>query len=110
VRTLHNQPDSGPDLRGRKRALAHIETAAIGHYLDDKSVPLDDRGKSWQDIAEAASAILPKTPHFKPPGLRTVTPHTIQQSCKLDEDIINAKCEEEKELTREIKPRTALIG
>src|SRR5579871_933429 len=27
VRTRHNQPDSGPDPRGRKRALTRIDTA-----------------------------------------------------------------------------------
>ena len=44
VRTLHHQPDSGPDPRGKKRALTRSETAAIALYADDASVPLDDRG------------------------------------------------------------------
>src|SRR5450755_1608004 len=29
-RTLHNQPDLGPDPRGRKRAILRSETAVIG--------------------------------------------------------------------------------
>jgi hypothetical protein len=44
LRTLHNQPDSGPDPRGRKRALRRSDTAAIADYLDDETVPLDERG------------------------------------------------------------------
>lgn len=45
VRTHHNQPDSGPDLRSRKRALTRTDTAAIADYLSDSDVPLDDKGK-----------------------------------------------------------------
>jgi hypothetical protein len=37
--------------------------------------------------------------HFKPPGIRTITTQTVQRACKLDEDLITAVCEEEKELT-----------
>jgi hypothetical protein len=99
VRTLHNQPDSGPDLRGRKRAISRADSSAIADYLDDSTVPLDDKGKPWLDIAEDAGVSLPETTHFKPPGSRTIITHTVQQSCKRDEGIINAICEEEKELT-----------
>ena len=100
VRTLHNIPDSGPDPRGRKRAIIRQDTSAIADYLDDDTVPLDDRGKPWQDIAEDAGVILPKTTHFKPPGLRTVEPRSIRRACKSDEGIINAVCDEEKELLK----------
>ncbi|KAG9230643.1 hypothetical protein BJ875DRAFT_444820, partial [Amylocarpus encephaloides] len=89
----------GPDPRGRKRALIRSDTAAIGNYLDDPSIPLDNRGKPWLDIAEDAGITLPTTIHFKPPGVRTVNPFTIRKQCKDDEEVINAKCEEEKELT-----------
>ena len=99
VRTRHNQPDSGPDLRGRKRALTWTETAAISDYLDDSTISLDDKGKPWLEITQDAGITLPKTTHFKPPGVRTVTTQTVQRACKLDEDLINAVCEEEKELT-----------
>ena len=100
VRTRHNQPDSGPDPRGRKRGLTRTETAAISDYLDDSTTSLDDKGKPWLDIATDAGVKLPKTTHFNPPGLRTINPKPIQRACKDDEDIINAICEEEKELTQ----------
>ena len=96
--TRHNHPDTGPDPCGRKRSLTRSETAAISDYLEDESVPLDDRGAPWQDIAEAASVDLPKSVHFKPPGLRTIDARVIQRACRDDEDIINAVCKEEKEL------------
>lgn len=99
-RTLHNQPDLGPDPRGRKRAILRSETAAIGHYVDDIKVSQEDKGNPWLDITEDAGVSLPKTTHFKPPGLRAVEPQTVQRAYKVDEDIINVVCEEEKELTR----------
>jgi hypothetical protein len=98
-RTCHNQPDSGPDPRGRKRAFTRLDTSAISDYLDDYTVSLDDKGLPWLDIAEQAGVDLPETFHFKPPGLRTVSTQTLQRACKADEDLINAICEEEKELT-----------
>lgn len=101
VRTRHNLPDSGPDPRGRKRGLTRTETAAISDYLDDSTTSLDDKGKPWLDIAEDAGIKLPQTTHFQPPGLRTIDPKPIQQACKVDEGLINAVCEEEKELTRD---------
>jgi hypothetical protein len=100
VRTRHNQPNSGPDPRGRKRALTRTETAAISSYLDDSTTSLNNKGKPWLDIAEDAGVILPTTTHFKPAGSRTITARTVQHSCKLDEDLISAVCEEEKELTK----------
>lgn len=99
-RTLHNQPDIGPDPRGKKRALRRSDTAAIASYLADPSTSLDDAGKPWLDIAEAADVDLPQTEHFKPPGKRTITYRTIQRTCKADEGIINAVAEEERELTK----------
>ena len=98
IRTFHNRPDTGPDPRGPKRVLKRSDTAAIASYLDDDTVTLDDRGAPWQDVAEAAGVSLPLTTHFKPPGSRTMTPKAIQRACKKDEDLINAVCEEEKEL------------
>jgi hypothetical protein len=47
ARTLYNIPDSGPDPHGRQRALIWQDTSAITDYLDDDTVPLDDRGKPW---------------------------------------------------------------
>jgi hypothetical protein len=99
VRTLHNQVDKGPDPRGRKRALNRSDTTAIADYLNDDSIPLDDKGKPWADIAEASGVVLPQTYHFKTPGYRTINPKPIQRACRDDEGIINAVCEEEKELT-----------
>lgn len=99
TRTLHNRPDIGPDPRGRKRALTRADTRAIGDYLDDPAVPLDNKGKPWLDIAEDAGVTLPETTHFKPSGLRSITSQTVQRACKVDEDIITAICEEEKQLT-----------
>ena len=98
VRTLHNQQDLGPDPRGPKYALLRSETAAISNYLDDRDVPLDDKGKPQLSIAVDAGVTLPKTLHFKPPGVRTIEPQSVQRACKRDEDIINAVREEEKEL------------
>ncbi|KIN01395.1 hypothetical protein OIDMADRAFT_145468 [Oidiodendron maius Zn] len=99
VRTLHNQVDKGPDPRGRKRALKRSDTAAIADYLDDSNTLLDKKGAPWHDIAEQAGIKLPCTTHFKPLGLRLVNTQSIQRACKEDKGIINAICEEEKELT-----------
>jgi hypothetical protein len=100
VRSLHNQPDSGPDPRGRKRALIRQDTSAIADYTDDRTVPLDDRGGPWLDITMEAGVTLPQTYHFKPPEMRIVTTRAVQRACKTDEDLINAICKEEKELTQ----------
>ena len=97
-RTCRNNPDSGPDPRGRKRALKRLDIAAISNYLNDESVPLNDRGAPWQDIAEAAGVELLDSTHFKLAGRRTISARAIQRACRDDEDIINAVCEEEKEL------------
>jgi hypothetical protein len=99
TRTLHNLPNIGPDPRGRKRALKRSDTAAVGDYLDDSHTSLDEKGAPWLDIAVQAGVDLPQTTHFKPPGLRTVNTQSVQRACKEDEGIINAICEEEKELT-----------
>jgi hypothetical protein len=66
--------------------------------LDNPTTSLDDKGKPWLDIAEDTGVTLPQTTHFRPSGLRTVNGEAIQRACKRDEDIINAVCEEEKEL------------
>jgi hypothetical protein len=100
-RTRHNQPDSGPDPRGQKRAITRSDTAAIAAYADDASVPLDNRGAPWLDLAEASGVQLPQTYHIKPPGYRTIEPQSVQKACKQDEDMTNAVCEEEKELTKD---------
>jgi hypothetical protein len=100
VRTLHNQPDLGPYPRSRPKTIPHQDTVAIGDYLDDPRVPLNDKGKPWKDVANNTGVELPLTAHFKPPGYREVEPQTIQRSCKEDEGIINAKCEEERLLTK----------
>ena len=99
ARTLHNQPDSGPDPRGRKRVFTRQDTSAIADYTDDGTIPLDDRGKPWLNIAIAAGVTIPETYYFKPPGMRTVTTRTLQKACNQDEGLINAICEEERELT-----------
>jgi hypothetical protein len=85
----------------RELFIIRQDITVITNYVDDGTVPLDDRGAPWQDIAKAAGVILPKTIHFKPLGSRTVQPQTIQRACKADRDIINAICEEEKELTED---------
>jgi hypothetical protein len=55
LRTFHNRDDdNGPDPRGRKRAITRQDTAAIADYLDDDSVPLDDRGTPWQTVVKEA--------------------------------------------------------
>ena len=77
-RTLHNQPNPGPDPRGRKRAILRSDSAAISDYLSNDSTPFDDKSKPWLDIAEDAGITLPVTTHFKPPGLRTINPETIR--------------------------------
>lgn len=87
--SLHNQLDHAPDPQGRKRVLTRSDTAAISEYLNDDLVPLDDRGKPWVDIVEDAGVMLPCT----------IQPQTIQHACKHNEDIINALCMEEWELT-----------
>ncbi|KAH7342929.1 hypothetical protein BKA65DRAFT_538110 [Rhexocercosporidium sp. MPI-PUGE-AT-0058] len=93
-------PDSGPDPRGRKRALTRNDTAIIADYLDDDKEPLNDRGALWQDIAEAAGVVLPETIHFKLARKQTVDARTIRRACEADEDFGNFVCEEEKELNK----------
>jgi hypothetical protein len=77
VRTRHNIVDSGPDPRRRKRCLLWSETAAIADYLDDESVPLDNRGGPWRDITEASGVQLSPTLHFKPSGYRIIGSQSI---------------------------------
>ena len=100
VQTLYNIPDSGLDPRGRKRAIIQQETSIIADYLDNDTVPLDNRGKPQQDIAEDAGVILPKTTYFNPPRLYIVEPQSIWRACKSDKGIINAVCDKEKELSK----------
>ena len=70
LRTRHNRFDSSPDSRGRKPVLLRLDTAAIGSYLNDDSIPLEDCGVPWKDVAEAAGVTLLNTQKFKPPGTR----------------------------------------
>jgi hypothetical protein len=77
LRTFYNQPDSGPNLRGRKRAILQLETAVISKFLNDASVLLNNRGKPWLDIVTDASVTLLQTTHFKLPGLCTVSLQTV---------------------------------
>jgi hypothetical protein len=97
-RKLHNRPDHGPDPRGRKRGLTRDDTTAIANYLDDdKHVSLEDRGAPWDDIALEAGCDLPEVnwnSKHKPLGQES-----IQRACKADHGIINAVCEEERELS-----------
>lgn len=100
-RTLHKQPDLGPDPRGRKRSLTRSDTAAIAAYLDDPTTTLDQKAQPWLEIAESAGVQLPYTHHFKPEGQRIVEPQIIQQACKKDENLISAVCEEERKLSKD---------
>jgi hypothetical protein len=77
ARTLYNQEEAGPDPRGRKRVFKRSETAAVSSYLDNLTVSLDNKGKPWQDVIEDAGVILPQPTHFKPPGVRLMTPKSI---------------------------------
>lgn len=97
--TSDASPDLSPDPCDRPNTIPHQGTAAIGDDLDDPKALLDNKGKPWRDIARNAGIELPKTMHFKPPEGRTVWPQTIQTRYKKDEGIINAACEEERELT-----------
>ena len=44
TRTFHNRLNSRPNTRGQKRALTRSDTAAVGNYLNNNTVPLKDRG------------------------------------------------------------------
>ena len=98
LRTHYNQPNSGPDNRGRKRALKQSETAAIGAYCNDESIPLDNRGAPWPTIARDTSVPLPLIYHSKTDSNEPLNSDTIRLSCREDEGLINAVYEEEKEL------------
>lgn len=43
-RRLHNQPDASFGPRGCKCTLWRKDIAVIGRYVDDPTVPLDDKG------------------------------------------------------------------
>jgi hypothetical protein len=73
--------------------------SAITDYLNNETVPLDNRGKGWLDITQGAGVILPETTHFKLYSKRIVNSHILQEAYKSDEGIINAVYKEEKELT-----------
>jgi hypothetical protein len=53
----------------------------------------------WLDLTEAFGIQLLETYHHKPLGYYTIEPPSIQTACRDDEGMINAVCEEEKELT-----------
>lgn len=98
ARTIYHVEDKGLDPRGRKKALKRTDTAAIADYLDAPTTSLDAKGALWLDIAIQASVELPQITN-KRGGKQIVSTKTIQHSCKLDEDLINAVYEEERELT-----------
>jgi hypothetical protein len=98
-KTCHNKPDSGLDLRGRKKALTRSDTRAMSDYICDTSVPQDNRAAPWLIIGEEVRVKLLQTYYFKPPGMRTVTPQTIQRAIKEDKGIKNFVREEEKLLS-----------
>jgi hypothetical protein len=75
-------PDSGPDPRGAKRAITRLETAAIAAYVDGESVPLNDRGAPWLNLAEASGVQLPETYHHKPLGYCTIEPLSNENHSK----------------------------
>ncbi len=102
VRTCHNVADSGPNPRGRKGAFNKSETSQVKDYLVDSTTSLDDKGAPWQDVVEDAGVALPQTYHFKPPGPRDMNSKGIQRVLKQEEGIINAVCEEEKELRQQL--------
>ena len=99
MRTLHNKPNSGPDLRGRKKALLRSDTAVIANYLDNLAVPLDDKGKPWLNILEDTGVKVLITTHFKLLSTRVMSIFIVQHSCKKDKSLINAVCDKKKELT-----------
>jgi len=72
-RTLYNEPDAGSDPCGRKRGLMCNNTSAITDYLDDDSIPQDEKGKPWRDVARAAGIKLSTTTYFNP-----IEKHTIE--------------------------------
>ncbi|KAE8449326.1 hypothetical protein EG329_008227 [Mollisiaceae sp. DMI_Dod_QoI] len=95
-------PHSGPNPRGRKGAFNKLETSQVKDYLVDSTTSLDDKGTLWQDVVEDAGVALPQTYHFKPPGPRDINSKGIQRVLKQEEGIINAVCEEEKELRQQL--------
>jgi hypothetical protein len=97
-RKRHNVPDAGPDPRGRHRGLTRADTAAISNYCEDPSTTIREKGQPWADIAIAAGVDLPQTMHQFPPGKRQINERSIRMACANDEDMINAICEEEREL------------
>lgn len=98
-RTRHNWPDTGPDPRGRRRALTAQDTRAIYNFVTDPNVPEDDRKENWPDLAELAGVDLPKVTSWKPEGEFEVSARTISKACYFDHKIGNYVMEEEKELT-----------
>ena len=96
----YNWLNSGPNLMGRKRVLIQTETAAISSYFNNSIISLNNKGKPWLDIVENASIILLITIHFKPAGSCIIIIRTVQYFYKLNKDLINTVCEEEKEFIR----------
>ncbi|KAF4627846.1 hypothetical protein G7Y89_g10305 [Cudoniella acicularis] len=72
-----------------KRTLTHDETATIAAYLNDPTTSLYTKSLSWIEIAEDAGI-----------DFRTNCQKTVQRACKIDEGIITAIPEVEKELTQ----------
>jgi hypothetical protein len=80
AQTLYNQPDSGPDPRSRKRVFTRQDTSTIANYTDNRTIPLNDRGKPWLNLAIAAGVTIPETYYFKPPDIRTIITRTLQKA------------------------------
>lgn len=100
VRRLHNQEDLGPDPRGPNRVVTREITRAVGEFVRDPNVPVEDKSAPYLDLVTLAGHEIPKTLHHKPYGYREVEAQTIQQHLKRDEGIGSFVREEEKELNR----------
>jgi hypothetical protein len=45
VRSFYNQPDLGPDPRGRPKMILYQNIIIIRDYFDDPEIPFDNKGK-----------------------------------------------------------------
>jgi hypothetical protein len=77
IRTLHHEPDSGPDPRERERTLTRQDTSVISDFLEDLTIPLDEKDLPWLNIIEHTGVELPQITHSKPSGTRTINSQTI---------------------------------
>jgi len=98
-RSLTNIPDN-LEPRGRNRAITKQESSAVATYLDDDSVDIDDKGKPWIEILRDSGVDIPQTIHFNPSGYHDISERGIRNTLFRDEKIINAVCEEERDLSK----------